>query len=120
MACFRMKSVTITSYDFIPGTVVPVIGISCCAGGGGESGDVGGSPAHARRTARHASGMGLIKAFARCMSTVTCLSSFTGAPLPWIVLTFPIMIPWSAGSASNDGLPHPHRHEEDRVPVLWA
>jgi hypothetical protein len=49
MASFRMKSVTNKSNDAIPGTALPVIGISGCTGC--VTGRVG-SPAQESRTAR--------------------------------------------------------------------
>src|SRR5689334_7440782 len=71
MAYFRMKSLTTTSYDCMPGTAVPVIAISCYGGGGGgEAGDVVASPPHARRAARHAIRIGVNDAVARVTKTV--------------------------------------------------
>src|SRR5688500_2815566 len=52
MACFRMTSVMVRSYDVIPGTAAPLIGTSGCDGGGGA---VGSRPQDSR-TARQANG----------------------------------------------------------------
>jgi hypothetical protein len=55
-----MKSAITWSYDPIPGTAAPLIGISGCAGGGGGSGGVIRSPLQDSRTARQAIGIVVI------------------------------------------------------------
>src|SRR3954463_1908619 len=66
MASFRMKSVTSRSNDAIPGTALPVIGMSACVTEG-ETGDFG-SPPQESRKARAAIRI-VVNAFVRFMET---------------------------------------------------